>query len=44
MSEVKIIGANTQTVVSVDAMIAPVTCEAPSTAAFRMEYPSPRNR
>ena len=41
---VKIIGANTQTVVSVEATIAPVTCPAPSTAAFRTEYPSPCRR
>ena len=34
---VKIIGAKTLIVVSVDAMIAPVTCFDPSTAAFRME-------
>ena len=37
-------GITRQLFVSVEAMIAPVTCEAPSTAAFRMEYPSPRNR
>ena len=40
---VKIIGAYTLTVVRVEAIIAPVTCVAPSTAALRIEYPSPRN-
>ena len=41
---VKMIGAYTLTVVSVEAKIAPVTCLEPSTAAFFTEYPSPRNR
>ena len=41
---VKIIGANTQMVVSVDAIIAPVTRLVPSTAAFFTEYPSFRKR
>ena len=41
---VKIIGAYTLTVVSVEAIIAPLTSFAPSTAAFLTEYPSLRKR
>ncbi len=37
---VNTIGANTHTVVRVDAVMAPPTCFAPSTAAFREELPS----
>ncbi len=36
---VNTIGTNTHTVVKVDAIMAPVTPPAPSTAAFLMEYP-----
>ena len=38
------IGRNTQTVVSVDAVIAPATCEAPAIAARKTETPSLRSR
>ena len=41
---VNTIGTNTHTVVKVDAIMAPVTPPAPSTAAFLMEYPSLRRR
>ena len=41
---VNTIGTNTHTVVKVDAIMAPVTPPAPSTAALLMEYPSLRRR
>ena len=44
MPSVNMMGANTQTVVRVEAIMAPPTCLAPSTAAFFTECPFCRSR
>lgn len=44
MPSVKTMGANTHTVVMVEAIIEPVTSLLPSMAASRIDLPSPRIR